>query len=177
MDMERALKHAKMELAAKGGNQLAKQWEVQKAVGMSHLVVNWHQVDHRHVRQLSCRSRFVCRLVAMEYPLSLLTEATLGFQSYKQMVLDQSAEKFSVPCESGRTSPANCLHGSSQHRHLCLILVVLYRAVQNHNYDLHPWLVLNLHMHVPLTDSHSLQRRSSFNLERTLQIAHQSLNE
>ena len=34
MDMERALKNAKKELAAKEGAQLARQWEVQKAVGM-----------------------------------------------------------------------------------------------------------------------------------------------
>ncbi|KAF8514523.1 hypothetical protein JB92DRAFT_140256 [Gautieria morchelliformis] len=108
MDMERALKYAKKELAAKGGNQLAKQWEVQKAVGSYHADL----------------------------------DSFAGFQSYKQMVLEQSAEKFSVPSSPSLPDLARSVSSSSKSR-------------------------LRL---APL-------RRSSFNLERTLQIAHQSLNE
>ena len=50
MDMERALKTAKKELAAKDGAQLAREWEVQKAVGMYHLVVERRRVDKRYDR-------------------------------------------------------------------------------------------------------------------------------
>ena len=66
MDMERALKTAKRELAAKEGPQLAKQWEVQRAVGMYYCVVRKRCVEKGHGRQLSFRSRFVCRFVAIE---------------------------------------------------------------------------------------------------------------
>ena len=60
--------------------------------------------NKRHDRHLSFRSRFICRFVAVIFSLSDCSCSryhTVGFQSYRQMVLDESGEKNSILCESG----------------------------------------------------------------------------